>query len=174
MTIEDIKNSIRNVSDFPSPGIQFKDITTAFKDGQILRKIAEVMYEKYKDKGITKIVGIESRGFIMSSILAEKLGVGFVPIRKKGKLPAATKSESYQKEYGIDEIEIHKDALKSDDIVLVHDDLLATGGTMLAAERLIKQFGVKDLYFDFLIELDEFNARSLFEHPERVDSIIHF
>jgi adenine phosphoribosyltransferase len=174
MTIEDIKSSIRNVSDFPSPGIQFKDITTALKDGQILHKIAEVMYEKYKDKGITKIVGIESRGFIMGSILAEKLGVGFVPIRKKGKLPAETNSESYQKEYGIDEIEMHKDALEPNDVVIIHDDLLATGGTMLAAERLIKRFGVKDLYIDFIIELDEFNARALFEHPDRVNSIIHF
>jgi adenine phosphoribosyltransferase len=98
MTIEDIKKSIRNVPDFPTQGIQFKDITTAFKDGQVLQKIANLMYDKYKNMGITKIVGIESRGFIMGAILAEKLGIGFVPIRKKGKLPAETNSESYEKE----------------------------------------------------------------------------
>lgn len=174
MTTEDIKNSIRNIPDFPMKGIQFKDITTAFKDGKILKTIAQEMYGTYKDKGITKIVGIESRGFIMGAILAEKLGVGFVPIRKKGKLPAETNTESYEKEYGIDEIEMHKDALNANDIVLVHDDLLATGGTMLAAERLIKQFGVKEVYFHFIIELDEFHARDLFENPGRIESMIHF
>jgi len=174
MTIEEIKNSIRNIPDFPIKGIQFKDITTALKDGKILHEIAEEMYIKYKDKGITKIVGIESRGFIMGAILAEKLGVGFVPIRKKGKLPAETNAVSYEKEYGIDEIEMHKDALEKDDIVLVHDDLLATGGTMIAAEKLIKQFGVKKIYFNFLIELDELKGRELFENPENVDSMIHF
>jgi adenine phosphoribosyltransferase len=174
MNIEDIKKSIRNVPDFPIPGIQFKDITTALKDGKVLRKIAEVMYEKYKDKGITKIVGIESRGFILGAILAEKLEIGFVPIRKKGKLPAETLCESYAKEYGLDEIEMHKDALLPSDVVLIHDDLLATGGTMIAAEKLIKQFGVKKIYFDFIIELDDLEARKLFENPERIESMIHF
>lgn len=174
MTTEEIKKSIRNIPDFPIPGIQFKDITTAFKDGAVLKDIAEKMYEQFKDKGITKIVGIESRGFIMGAVLAEKLGVGFVPIRKKGKLPAETLSVTYEKEYGTDTIEIHKDALSTDDIVLVHDDLLATGGTMLAAEKLIMKAGVKKIYFHFIIELDEFNARSLFKHPEDVESIIHF
>lgn len=174
MTTEEIKKSIRNISDFPIKGVQFKDITTALKDGEILRAIAHEMYEMYKDKGITKIVGIESRGFIMGAILAEKLGVGFVPIRKKGKLPAETNTVSYEKEYGIDEIEMHKDALLVTDVVLVHDDLLATGGTMLAAEKLIQQFGVKECYFHFIIELDEFNARNLFDNPDRVESMMHF
>lgn len=174
MTTEDIRNSIRNIPDFPIKGIQFKDITTALKDGAILRKIAEEMYETYKDKGITKIVGIESRGFIMGAILAEKLGAGFVPIRKKGKLPAETNTVSYEKEYGIDEIEMHKDALESNDIVLIHDDLLATGGTMLAAEKLIKQFGVKEVYINFIIELEELKGRALFENPERIESLIHY
>jgi len=170
----DIKNSIRNIPDFPIKGVQFKDITTALIDGKVLRRIAAAMYDSYKDKGITKIVGIESRGFIMGSILAEKLGVGFVPIRKKGKLPAETNTVSYEKEYGIDEIEMHKDALSPEDVVLVHDDLLATGGTMLAAEKLIKQFGVKVIYIHFIIELDEFKARDLFANPERVESMVHF
>lgn len=174
MTTEEIKKSIRNISDFPIKGIQFKDITTALKDGKILRKIAEEMYNMYKDKGITKIVGIESRGFIMGAILAEKLGVGFVPIRKKGKLPAETTTVSYEKEYGLDEIEMHKDALAPEDVVLVHDDLLATGGTMLAAEKLIKKFGVKEVYIHFLIELDELKGREHFENPEKVESMVHF
>ena len=171
---EDIKNSIRNIPDFPIKGIQFKDITTALKDGKILHKIAEEMYDLYKNKGITKIVGIESRGFIMGAILAEKLGVGFVPIRKKGKLPAETNAVSYEKEYGIDEIEMHKDALIPEDVVLVHDDLLATGGTMLAAEKLIRQFGIKELYIHFIIELDELKGRELFENPGKVESMVHF
>jgi len=174
MTTEEIKNSIRNIPDFPIKGVQFKDITTALKDGKVLKEIAQDMYETYKDKGLTKIVGIESRGFILGAILAEKLGVGFVPIRKKGKLPAETNTVSYEKEYGIDEIEMHKDALTPDDVVLIHDDLLATGGTMLAAEKLIQQFGVKKVYLHFIIELDEFNARNLFEHPENVQSMLHF
>ncbi|MDD4923009.1 MAG: adenine phosphoribosyltransferase [Bacteroidales bacterium] len=174
MKIESIKNSIRNIPDFPIKGIQFKDITTALKDGKILRSIAEEMYDLYKDKGITKIVGIESRGFIMGAILAEKLGVGFVPIRKKGKLPAETNTVAYEKEYGIDEIEMHKDALTADDIVLVHDDLLATGGTMLAAEKLIRQFGVKKVYIHFIIELDDLKGRALFKNPDMVESMVHF
>jgi len=174
MTTNDIKKSIRNIPDFPMKGIQFKDITTAFKDGEILHKIAEEMHETYKDKGITKVVGIESRGFIMGAILAEKLRAGFVPIRKKGKLPAETNTVSYEKEYGIDEIEMHKDALVPEDIVLIHDDILATGGTMLAAEKLIKQFGIKELYIHFIMELDDLKGRELFENPERVKSMIHF
>jgi len=174
MTTEEIKNSIRNIPDFPIKGVQFKDITTALKDGRVLKELSQDMYETYKDKGITKIVGIESRGFIMGAILAEKLGVGFVPIRKKGKLPAETHTESYEKEYGIDEIEMHRDALSSEDIVVIHDDLLATGGTMRAAEKLINQFGVKKIYIHFIIELDEFNARNLFENSENVKSILHF
>jgi len=174
MTTEEIKNSIRNIPDFPIKGVQFKDITTALKDGMVLKELSQNMYETYKDKGITKIIGIESRGFIMGAILAEKLGVGFVPIRKKGKLPAETHTEAYEKEYGIDEIEMHRDALTPDDIVVIHDDLLATGGTMRAAEKLIRQFGVKKVYIHFLIELDEFNARSLFDNPENVKSVLHF
>lgn len=171
---EEIKKSIRNIPDFPIKGIQFKDITTALKDGKILKTIAEEMYDFYKDKGITKIVGIESRGFIMGAILAEKLGVGFVPIRKKGKLPAETNTVSYEKEYGIDEIEMHKDALVASDVVLIHDDLLATGGTMIAAEKLIRQFGVKEVYIHFLIELDGLKGREHFENPERIESVVHF
>lgn len=174
MTLEHIKKAIRNIPDFPIPGIQFKDITTAISDGAILKEIGQRMYDQYKDKGITKVIGIESRGFIMGGIIAEKLGVGFVPIRKKGKLPATTLSVVYGKEYGEDEIEMHQDSLSETDIVLVHDDLLATGGTMQAAEKLIKKFGVQTIYFHFLIELDDMNGRENFISPENVSSMIHF
>lgn len=131
------------------------------------------MVSLYKDKGITKIVGIESRGFIVAPAVAMELGVGFVPIRKPGKLPAETVEISYQKEYGVDTIQIHKDALCVDDVVLLHDDLLATGGTMAAAVELVKKFGVKKVYVNFLIELDALHGRELLEKQAEVDTLIH-
>ena len=127
MTAEEVKKEIRDVVDFPIKGIIFRDLTTAFKNPECMRFFENEMYELYKDKGITKVVGIESRGFIMAPVLANKIGAGFVPIRKKGKLPAETIDMSYAKEYGEDTIQIHKDALDADDVVLLHDDLLATG-----------------------------------------------
>jgi len=153
MTIEDVKKHIRDVYDFPVRGIVFKDLTTAFKDAECMRFFEEEMYRLYKDKGITKVIGIESRGFIMAPILGNRLGVGFVPIRKKGKLPAETYEVSYGKEYGADVIQLHKDALVADDVVLIHDDLLATGGTMKAACDLVKLFNVKKIYVNFLVTL---------------------
>ena len=131
------------------------------------------LVDLYKDKGITKIVGIESRGFIVAPAVAMELGVGFVPIRKPGKLPAETVEISYQKEYGVDTIQIHKDALCADDVVLLHDDLLATGGTMAAAVELVKKFGVKKVYVNFLIELDALHGRELLEKQAEVDTLIH-
>ena len=122
MTIEEVKSNIRDVIDFPIPGIVFKDLTTAFKNPGCMKYFEDEMYRLYKDKGITKVIGIESRGFIMAPVLGNKLGVGFVPVRKKGKLPAETIEVSYAKEYGVDVIELHKDALTPDDVVLVHDD----------------------------------------------------
>lgn len=172
--IEEIKKSIRDVPNFPTEGILFKDLTTVFKNGEQLRILASLLYENYKDKGLTKIIGIESRGFIMGPILAEKLGIGFVPVRKKGKLPADTIEESYEKEYGIDTIQIHTDALNEDDIVLLHDDLLATGGTMKAAENLVRKFNVKKIYINFLVELDFLKGRDLFDNNIEIDSLIHF
>ncbi|MGC9151423.1 MAG: adenine phosphoribosyltransferase [Microbacter sp.] len=172
--IEEIKKTIRDVPNFPSEGILFKDLTTVFKNGNQLRKLASCLYDLYKDKGLTKIIGIESRGFIMGPILAEKLGIGFVPIRKKGKLPADTIEESYEKEYGIDTIQIHTDALNENDIVLIHDDLLATGGTMKAAENLVRKFNVKKVYINFLVELDFLEGRKLFDENVEIDSLIHF
>ncbi len=174
MSLENLKKSVRNIPDFPIPGIQFKDVTTLFKDPENLKELSAELIGKYKNRGITKVVGIESRGFIMGPIMALELGAGFVPIRKPGKLPAETFEESYEKEYGVDTIQIHKDALTSDDVVLIHDDLLATGGTMLAAYRLIKKMGVKKIYINFLIELEELNARKLFPSDVEVDALIKF
>ena len=173
MTAEEVKLQIRNIPDFPVKGIQFKDITTALQQPECLRWMRDEMVNLYKNKGITKIVGIESRGFIIAPAVAMELGVGFVPIRKPGKLPAETVEISYQKEYGMDTIQMHKDALSADDVVLLHDDLLATGGTMAAAIELVKKFGVKKVYVNFLIELDFLNGRELLEKGAEVDSLIH-
>lgn len=173
MTAEEVKLQIRNIPDFPVKGIQFKDITTALQQPECLRWMRDEMVNLYKDKGVTKIVGIESRGFIIAPAVAMELGVGFVPIRKPGKLPAETVEISYQKEYGVDTIQMHKDALSADDVVLLHDDLLATGGTMAAAIELVKKFGVKKVYVNFLIELDFLNGRKLLEKGAEVDSLIH-
>ena len=146
-------DNLRCIPDFPQKGVMFRDVTTLFKNPKCLRIMEEELYEFYKDKGITKVVGIESRGFIMGAILARKLDAGLIICRKPGKLPAETISQSYGKEYGKDTIEIHKDAITEDDIVLIHDDLLATGGTIKAAWDLVKKFNPKKCYMNFIIEL---------------------
>jgi adenine phosphoribosyltransferase len=174
MTIEEVKKEIRDVKDFPIKGIVFKDLTTAFKNPDCMRFFEDEMYRLYKDCGITKVIGIESRGFIMAPVLGNRLGVGFVPIRKKGKLPAETIEISYAKEYGVDIIQLHKDALTPDDVVLIHDDLLATGGTMKAACDLVRKFGVKKIYVNFLVELDALKGREKFDSDVKVDSLIHY
>ena len=137
-----LKN-LRCIPDWPKKGVNFRDVTTLFKSPECLKEINREMYELYKDKGITKIVGIESRGFVMSSALALELGAGVVLCRKPGKLPCDTVQESSAKEYGKDTIEIHRDAIDENDIILLHDDLLATGGTMKAACNLVKKFHPK-------------------------------
>jgi adenine phosphoribosyltransferase len=174
MNIEKLTKAVRNVPDFPIPGIQFKDVTTLFKDPEILKELTDGLYEMYKDKGITKVVGIESRGFIMGPLVAERLHAGFIPVRKPGKLPADTYEETFNKEYGTDAIQIHKDALDENDVVLLHDDLLATGGTMVAAVNLIKRFRPKKVYVNFLIELDELKGRENFSPDIEVTSILHY
>lgn len=174
MNAEEVKKEIRDVVDFPIKGIVFRDLTTAFKNPECMRFFENEMYELYKEKGITKVVGIESRGFIMAPVLANKIGAGFVPIRKKGKLPAETIDMSYAKEYGEDTIQIHKDALDADDVVLLHDDLLATGGTMKAACDLVKKFGVKKIYVNFLVELDDLYGRDVFESGIEINSLLHY
>ncbi len=173
MTAEEVKQQIRNIPDFPVKGIQFKDITTALRQPDCLRWMKDEMVKLYRDKGITKVVGIESRGFIIAPAVAMELGVGFVPIRKPGKLPAETVEISYQKEYGVDTIQIHKDAICADDVVLIHDDLLATGGTMAAAVELVKKFGVKKVYVNFIIELDVLDGRKVLSGATEVDTLIH-
>ena len=147
-----LKN-LRTIPDFPKPGIHFKAVSTLFKNPDCIREMLNELVRLYKDKGITKVVGIESRGFVMGGMLAEKLGAGFVMCRKPGKLPGETRTATYLKEYGYDTIEIHTDAIEADDVVLLHDDLLATGGSMQAAYDLVKQFSPKAVYANFLIEL---------------------
>ena len=144
---------LRSIPDFPKPGINFRDVTTLFKDAKCLEIMEEELYELYKDKGITKVVGLETRGYIMGAVIARKLGAGFVMARKPGKLPATTIKESYSKEYGVDSIEMHLDAITPDDVVLIHDDLLATGGTIKAAWKLVNQLKPKKCYMNFLIEI---------------------
>jgi adenine phosphoribosyltransferase len=153
ISLKDLENSIRNVPDFPKKGILFKDITTALKKPEVFQFIINNLYAQAEKMGITKVVGIESRGFIAGSALAYKLGAGFVPIRKPGKLPAETYSKSYSLEYGEGTLEIHKDALEPNDIVLLHDDLLATGGSANASIELIRKFNVKIIHVSFIIEL---------------------
>ena len=174
MSIETLTKSVRNIPDFPIPGIQFKDITTLFQSASHLKELSEILYDLYKEKGITKVVGIESRGFFMGPATAIKLNAGFVPIRKPGKLPYNVIEETYTKEYGEDTIQIHEDALNEDDVVLLHDDLLATGGTMVAAYNLVKKLGVKKIYINFLIALEELEGRKHIPTDVEINSIIKF
>ena len=169
-------DNLRCIPDWPIKGVNFRDVTTLFKSPEALKEIADEMCDFYANKGITKIVGIESRGFVMSSAVAVKLGAGIVLCRKPGKLPCKTVQESYAKEYGIDTIEIHEDAINENDIILLHDDLLATGGTMLAACNLVKKFHPKKIYCNFIIELNsEFpKSRELFDKYIEITSLMKF
>lgn len=172
MSKETLISNLRTIKDFPVKGILFWDVTTLFKNAECLKELEDILYDMYKDKGITKIVGIESRGFIMGASLAIRLGAGFVMARKPGKLPAETLEESYDKEYGKDTIQIHKDAITEDDVVLLHDDLLATGGTMNAAYRLVKKFNPKDIYVNFIIELKDLHGRNSFPADAKLETIL--
>lgn len=172
--MEYVKSKIRDVADFPQKGVLFYDLTTAFKDPRALHIIGWDLSQLYRDKGVTKVVGIESRGFIGGSILAFELGAGFVPCRKPGKLPADTISATYDKEYGKDTIEIHRDAITEDDIVVIHDDVLATGGTMAAAYDLVKRFNPKKIYVNFIIELSSLHGRDVLPADAEVTSLIKY
>lgn len=152
-TTMDLKSFVRTVENYPIDGISFKDITTLLKEPMAFKNVVDQISEFCRDKGITKIVSLESRGFIVGGAVAYCINAGFVPIRKKGKLPAEVIKESYELEYGVDTIEMHIDALNENDIVLIHDDLLATGGTALAALNLVKQMNVKHIYFSFICDL---------------------
>ena len=173
MNTELLLKNLRSIPDFPIPGILFRDVTSLFKSAECMKELDDTLYEMYKECGITKVVGIESRGFVMGATLAVRLGAGFVPVRKPGKLPAETISESYSKEYGTDTIEIHKDAIDENDVVLLHDDLLATGGTMLAAYNLVKKMNPKKVMINFIIELDDLKGRDIFPADAQIDSLLH-
>ena len=148
-------DNLRCIPDFPKKGINFRDVTTLYKNAECMQIMVNELYEIYKDKGITKIVGIESRGFIMAEALAIKLGAGVVVARKPGKLPSTTVKESFSKEYGVDTIEMHLDSINENDIVLIHDDLLATGGTAKACWKLVNHFNPKEIYMNFIIEIKD-------------------
>ena len=166
--------NLRCIPDFPQKGINFRDVTTLFKNAECLKVMVDELYEIYKEKGITKIVGIESRGFVIASALAVRLNAGVILCRKPGKLPAETVQESYTKEYGEDTIEIHKDAIDENDIVLLHDDLLATGGTMKAAFNLVKKFNPKSIYVNFIIEINDegLHGRDIFDKETEITTLI--
>lgn len=158
-------DNLRCIPDFPKKGINFRDVTTLYKNAECMKTMTDELYEIYKDKGITKIVGIESRGFVMAAALAVRLGAGVVLARKPGKLPSTVIKESFSKEYGVDTIEMHIDSIDENDVVLIHDDLLATGGTAKAAYKLVQHFHPKKVYMNFIIEIrDEgLHGRDLFK-----------
>ncbi|MDE6330566.1 MAG: adenine phosphoribosyltransferase [Muribaculaceae bacterium] len=174
MELEALKATIRDVPDFPSKGIIFRDLTTMIKNGDALHTMSCAMADLFRDRGVTKVVGIESRGFIGGSILAYELGCGFVPARKPGKLPSVTIKASYAKEYGVDTIELHSDAITSDDVVVLHDDLLATGGTMNAAYQLVKSMNPKKIYINFIVELTALNGRDNLPKDCEVTSLLKY
>lgn len=174
MVLEDLKEKIRDVMDFPIKGIVFRDLTTMIKDADALRLMSDELVKIYKDLGVTKVVGIESRGFIGGSILAHRLGCGFVPARKPGKLPAETVKKVYAKEYGTDTIEIHRDAISSEDVVVIHDDLLATGGTMAACYELVKSMNPSKIYINFIVELEGLNGRKILPTDCEITSLLKY
>ena len=149
-----LKKEIREIPDYPKQGINFKDITTLVKNPVAFNFVVDSIVEEFKEKGITKVVALEARGFIFGGALANTLNAGFVPVRKKGKLPYKVVTETYQLEYGEDRIEMHIDGLESNDVVLIHDDILATGGTALATLNLVKKLGVDKVFFSFVCDLE--------------------
>ena len=168
-----IEDFIRDIPDFPKPGIIYKDITPLLQDSVATKKATKALFELLKDQKIDKVVGIESRGFFFATLLAEKLGAGFVPIRKPGKLPFKTHQESYSLEYGEDILEIHEDAIQKGERVLIHDDVLATGGTAAAACKLVKKMGGEIIQCNFLMELGFLNGRDKLK-PYGVASLVNY
>jgi len=161
-----LKKSIRNIPDFPKPGILFRDVTTLIQNKTAFKKAVDLLAKRYKGQGFNKVAGVEARGFIFGAAVAYKIGAGFVPVRKKGKLPFKTISTTYKLEYGTDTLEIHKDAISPGEKVLIIDDLLATGGTVKAVTELIKQLGGKISGIGFIIELVDLHGRDkLKEYP---------
>lgn len=172
--IIDVKSKIRDVKDFPKEGIIFRDITTALKDAETLKIIVDYLCEQFNDTKIDYIAGIESRGFILGMPMAYKMGVGFVPVRKPNKLPAATYSQEYSLEYGTDKIEIHQDAFPQGANVLIVDDLLATGGTAEAACKLVKKAGANLVGAAFLIELTALNGKEKLVDAPKIVSMLQY
>ncbi len=163
MADTNLESLITDIPDYPQPGVVFKDITTLLKDPKGLAQTVDSIADHFADMGITKVVGAEARGFIFGAPVAYRLGAGFVPARKPGKLPRAVRTEEYQLEYGTDELQIHLDAIDENDVVLLVDDLVATGGTALAQLRLVEQTGAKVAGFGFLLELAFLNPREVIE-----------
>ncbi len=172
--MDDIKKMIRNIKDFPKQGIIFRDITTAIKDAQTMKNIVDFMAAEYENEKIDYVAGIESRGFIFGMPIAYKLGCGFIPIRKPGKLPAQTISQEYSLEYGTDKIEIHKDAIKKGDRILIVDDLLATGGTAAAAAKLVQSANGELVGISFLIELEDLKGREKLPPNVKISSLVRY
>lgn len=169
----DLKSKIRTVPHWPIEGVMFRDITTLLQDGEAFKQACDELYERYKDQQIDVVVGLDARGFIFGAVLAYKLGVGFVPVRKKGKLPSKTVSHTYQKEYGPDTMEIHTDAINKGDKVLVVDDLLATGGTCSAATALIEKLGGEIVECAFVIDLPDLNGKEKLK-PYKIFTMMEF
>lgn len=158
--MEELKKKIREVPDFPKPGILFYDVTTLLKDREGLRQIVDILSDRYAKLGIDKVLGIESRGFIFAPAVAINIGAGFVPVRKPGKLPSTTLSASYDLEYGQDTLQIHTDAVEKGERILIVDDLIATGGTAAATTHLVRDLGGEVAELAFLVELEFLNGRS--------------
>lgn len=167
-----LREAIRTVPDFPEPGIQFKDITPILGRPALLGRAVEALVAPFAEDGITKVIGVESRGFILGAVLAERLGAGFVPVRKRGKLPYQTIQETYALEYGTDVIEMHADALEATDRVLIHDDVIATGGTAAATYRLARRAGADVRGYAFLIELDVLSGRQALPKDVDIHSVL--
>ncbi len=169
-----LREAVRNIPDFPSPGIQFKDITPILSDKDLLTQSVEALARPFLGAGVTKVLGIEARGFILGGMIARRLDAGFIPVRKKGKLPHTIVNADYELEYGADSIEMHADALGSSDTVLIHDDVIATGGTAAAAGRLVKESEARLAGFAFLIELAFLKGRAALENDARIHSVLQY
>lgn len=171
----DIKSIIRTIPDYPKPGIMFRDVTTLFGHARAFRTTVDMLVQPYAGTRIDKVVGIEARGFILAGAVAHQLSVGFVPVRKKGKLPWKTVSQTYELEYGTDTVEIHQDAVSPGESVLLVDDLIATGGTAEAAIRLVEKVGAKVVGCSFIIDLPELQGRKRLERMgKKVLSLVEF
>lgn len=173
-TATEVRDKIRNIKDFPKPGIIFRDITTALKDSETLKTMVDFICENFKDEKIDYVVGLESRGFIFGMPAAYKLDAGFIPIRKPNKLPAETLKESYSLEYGTDTIEMHADAVKKGDRVLIVDDLIATGGTAAAACNLVIKAGAEIVGCAFVIELLDLKGREQLPKDVKIMSMVEY